>query len=96
MYARYFTFKAKSGVRSEVEALADQVFEFMQTLQGFVSTHFLFSEDENEYGSFSLWESRQDAESAGESVRSKHREILDKLAVEPPSQRVFEVYKPKS
>ena len=96
MYARYFTFKASPGSRSEVEALADQVFGFMKTLQGFVSTHFLFSEDENEYGSLSLWESRQDAESAGESVRSKHREILDKLAVEPPSQRVFEVYKPKS
>ena len=96
MYARYLAFKASPGSRSEVEALADQVFGFMKSLQGFVSAHFLVSEDENEYGSFSLWGSRQDAESAGESVRSKTREALEKLAVEPPTQRVFEVYKPKS
>lgn len=50
MYARYFTFKAKPGVRSEVEALADQVFGFMKSLQGFVSVHFVISEDEAVYG----------------------------------------------
>ena len=59
MDARSFSFKAESDVRSQVEALADQVFEYMKTLQGFVSAHF-FSEDENEYGAFSLWESHQD------------------------------------
>ena len=84
------------GVRSEVEALADQVFGFIKSLQGFISAHFLISEDAAEYGTFSLWESKQDADSAGESIRSKTREELDKLLVEPPAQRVFEVYKPKS
>jgi heme-degrading monooxygenase HmoA len=96
MYARYFTFKANPGSRSEVEALADQAFGSMKSLKGFVSAHFIVSEDENEYGSFSLWESSQDAESAGDSLRSKMKEVLEKLAVEPPTQRVFEVYKPKS
>ena len=96
MYARYFTFKTKPGVRSEVEALADQVFGFMKSQQGFVSIHFLISEDETKCGSFSLWESKQDAESAGESVRSKMKEVVEKLAAEPPTQEVFEVYKPKS
>ena len=95
MYARYFTFKASAGARSEVEALADLAFGLMKSLQGFVSAHILFSEDENEYGSFSLWESRQDAESAGETLRSKTSEALQKLAVEPPTVRIFEVYKPK-
>ena len=95
MYARYFTFKAKSGVRSEVEVLADQVNEFMKSLQGFVSVHFVVSEDETVYGTFSLWESKQDADSAGESLRSRTREALEELAAEPPKQRVFEVYEPK-
>ncbi len=95
MYARYLTFKANPGVRSDVEALADQAFGLMKSLQGFVSAHILVSEDDNEYGSFSLWESRRDAESAGESVRSKTSEALQKLAVEPPTERIFEVYKPK-
>ena len=96
MYARYFIFKGKPGTRSEVEALADQVFRHMKTLQGFVSVHFLISEDETEYGSFSLWESKDDAESAGELVPSKAKEALGKLAAEPPLQQIFEVYKPKS
>lgn len=95
MYARYFTFKAKPGVRSEVEALADQVFGFMKSLRGFVSVHFVVSEDESVYGTFSLWESKQDADSAGETLRSRTREALEELAAEPPTQRVFEVYKPK-
>ena len=96
MYARYFAFKAKSGVRSEVEALADQVFVFMKSLQGFITVHFMVSEDETEYRTFSLWESRQNAESAGEALRSKTREALEKLTVEPPTHQLFEVYKPKS
>ncbi len=95
MYARYFTFKAKPGVRSEVEALADQVFGFIKSLQGFISVHFVVSEDESVYGTFSLWESKQDADAAGESLRSRTREALEEIAAEPPTQRVFEVYKPQ-
>ena len=96
MYARYFAFKAKSGVRSEVEALADQVNVFMRSLQGFITVHFTVSEDETEYRTFSLWESRQDAESAGESLRAKTKGTLEKLAAEPPAYQLFEVYEPKS
>ena len=95
MYARYFTFNAKPGVRSEVEALADQVFGFMKSLPGFISVHFVVSENEAAYGTFSLWQSKQDADSAGESLRSRTREKLEELAAEPPTQRVFEVYEPK-
>ena len=96
MYARKLTFKTKSGVRSEVEALADQVFSFVKSLDGFISIHFIFAEDENEYGSFSLWESREEAESAGETIHLKIREALEKLAIEPPTLKIYEVYKPKS
>lgn len=96
MYARHFIFKAHPGKRPEVEALADQAFGFMKSLQGFVSAHFLVSEDEGTFGTFSLWESKQAAESAGESLRSKTSDILEKLAAEPPSQRIFEIYKPRT
>ena len=65
MYAGHFTFKTRPEARSEIEAVADQVFGFMKSLRGFISIHFLMTESETEYGSFSLWESKQDAESAG-------------------------------
>jgi heme-degrading monooxygenase HmoA len=94
MYARYFKFQAGPDRRSEVEALADHVFGFMRSLQGFVSVHFIISADENEYGSFSLWESRDDAVAAGESVSSEIGARLLDIAPEPPGAVVYEVYKP--
>lgn len=96
MYARHFTFKATSSPRPEVEAIADQVFGFMKSLPGFISVHFLVSEDEQEYGTFSLWESKQNAESAGEALRENTKDALARLAVAPSTQQVLEVYKPKS
>ncbi len=96
MYARHFVFKAKSGMRPEVEALADQAFGLMKSLDGFISVHFLISEDETEFGSFSLWESKNDAEAAAKSIRSKTSGSLNDLAVELPAPRLYEVYKPKT
>lgn len=94
MYARYFNFKTGPGKRSDVEALADHVFGFMKSLQGFISVHFIISEDENEYGSFSLWESRDDAVAAGESIRSEIGGRLQDIASETTGAVVYEVYKP--
>ena len=96
MYARKFSFKAKSGSRSEVEKIADQAFGIMKSLDGFISLHILISEDDDEYGSFSLWDSEENAKSGGDVVRSKTGVALTALAVEPPSVKVYEVYKPRS
>lgn len=94
MYARFLTFKAGSDRRPEVEALADQVFELAKSQQGFISIHFVISQDENEFGSFSLWESKDNAMAAGESIRSEVGEALQNLASETPEIEVYEVYKP--
>jgi len=94
MYARFFTFKAGPDRRPEVETLADQVFKFVKSQQGFISIHFVINEDQNEFGSFSLWESRDDAVAAGESIRSEIGGTLQNLVSEAPSVKVYEVYKP--
>ena len=94
MYARYFKFKAAPDRRPAVEALADHVFGFMKSLPGFVSVHFIISADENEYGSFSLWESMDDAVAAGVSISSEIGGRLLDIAPEPPGAVVYEVYKP--
>ena len=94
MYARFFKFQAAPSRRPEVEALADQVFEFAKSQQGFISIHFVITEGETEFGSFSLWESKDDAVAAGESIRSKIGGTLQNLASAPPEVEVYEVYKP--
>ena len=95
MYARQLVFKANPDRRSDVEELADQAFGFMKSLQGFISVHFLISDDETQYSSFSLWESKGDADAAGTAISEKTAGTLHDLALGPPELQIYEVYKPK-
>ena len=95
MYVRFLTFKANPRRRSELEALGDQVFKYVKSLKGFISVHFIISENANEYGSFSLWESRADAIAAGQSIRGKIGGTLQNLASGSPKTEIYEVYKPE-
>ena len=94
MYARFLKFNADPSKRSEVEALADRAFAIAKQQQGFISIHFIISSDESEYGSFSLWESKNDAETGGTAIRSETATTLGELASTPPTIDVYEVYKP--
>ena len=94
MYARLLKFNTDPNRRSEVEALADRVFALAKEQKGFISIHFIISADESEYGSFSLWESENDAETGGSAIRSEVVETLQGIATAPPTIDVYEVYKP--
>jgi heme-degrading monooxygenase HmoA len=94
MYARLLKFNTDPNRRSEVEALADKVFALAKEQKGFISIHFIISSDESEYGSLSLWESENDAETGGSAIRSETAETLQGLATAPPTIDVYEVYKP--
>ena len=94
MYARFLKFNTDPSRRSEVEALADEAFAIAKKQQGFTSIHIVVSSDESEYGSFSLWESKNDAEAGGSAIRSETGATLQKLASAPPTIDVYEVYKP--
>ncbi len=94
MYARVLVLKANPGDRAEVEALADQAFAIMKTQPGFISIHFVISADESTYGSFSLWETEEAANAAGDSVQSRLAGAMQALATAQPTIEVFEVYKP--
>jgi len=94
MYARFLKFNTDPSRRSEVEAVADRAFAIAKQQQGFISIHFVISSDESEYGSFSLWESENDAETGGSAIRSEVAETLQSIATAPPTIDVYEVYKP--
>jgi heme-degrading monooxygenase HmoA len=85
MYARSLKFNTDPNRRSEVEALADKVFAIAKMQKGFISIHFIISPDESEYGSFSLWESANDAEAGNSAIRSEIGEKLQGLATAPPT-----------
>lgn len=94
MYARFLKFSTDPSKRSEVEAVADKAFAIAKQQQGFISIHFVISSDEITYGSFSLWETKYDADTGGASIRSQLSATLQEIATAPPSTDTYEVYKP--
>ena len=96
MYARYFTFEAKKESRKYIEEMADEIYRYTKTLKCFVSATYTVSEDETEYGSFTVWETKGDAEAAGASIREKIMPKLEGILTAPPSISIVEVYDPKT
>ncbi|MCB1753574.1 MAG: hypothetical protein KDI74_17830, partial [Gammaproteobacteria bacterium] len=71
MYARYFRFKTPAENREIIERMADGIYGYTRSLKGFVSATYTVSEDETEYGSFTIWETRADAETAAAAIRER-------------------------
>ena len=96
MYARNFTFKSTAENRKMIEELADTIYSHTKSLQGFVSATYTVSEDETEYGSFTVWLSKEDAETAGDSIREIVMPRLEGIVTAPPVVSVMEVYEPNT
>ena len=92
MYARYFRFRSTPDQRQAIESLADDVHGLFKSQKGFVSVTFVISQEQSEYGSFSLWASRDDAEASGEVVRQATMSRLGEIATAPPEVAIMEVY----
>jgi heme-degrading monooxygenase HmoA len=96
MYARFATFLLGEGQRADAEATAAQIENVMKDLKGFKSVTFVADESIGEYGIFSVWASKEDADSAGETLNAHFQDAL-KDDYEPPSTlRMFEVFSPTS
>ena len=95
MYVRHFTFKSGPEHRAAIENMADRVYVFSKTLSGFVSATYMVSEDETEYGSLTLWQSREEAEQAGAAIREMVTPELEGKVTAPPETKVMMVYEPK-
>lgn len=96
MYARYYTFKSVPDKRKAIEAMADDIFSYTKTLKGFVSATYFISDDETEYGSFTVWDSKEDAEEAASLIRVKLAPRLEEIVSSRPEVVILEVYEPKS
>ena len=96
MYASLTTFKTAPGKRADAEKVADQSFAANRSMKGFKSTVYLGDTENNEYGSLSIWETKEDMEAAWSMIMPKLQEALKPLAIEPPTRRVYEVYEPKA
>ena len=70
--------------------------ELLFEKKGFKRVTFFGDETVGEYGSLSLWESKEDAEAAAAVIGPKLQQAVSGIAKEPPTRRFFEVYEPKA
>jgi heme-degrading monooxygenase HmoA len=96
MYASLTTFKTAPGKRAECEGLADKLFPIMKGMKGFKSVVYFGDSDNNVYGTFYTWETKEDLEAAYNLIQPKLQEALGPLVIEPPVRKIYEVYEPKA
>lgn len=96
MYARFATFLLGEGQRAEAEAVAAQIEKVMKGLKGFKSVTFVADESIGEYGIFSVWASKEEADEAGEYLNSHFQGALGEDYEPPTTLRVYEVFEPVS
>jgi heme-degrading monooxygenase HmoA len=94
MYARLVLFTTEPGARPTMEQIADSNVSLFKAQPGFVSVSFLVDEAETEYGTFTLWESKEAADAAFEALKPSLEKAAG-VANAPPNIRLYEVYEPK-
>jgi len=96
MYAQLVMLTLGPGTRSTVKKIADQFAPALRAMQGFKTITFFGDETTGEYGSLTLWETKEDAEAAAAVMRPKLEQAVSGIAKAPPTRRFFEVYEPKA
>ncbi len=96
MYAQLVMLTLGPGTRSAGEKLADQFAPALRALKGFKGVTFFGNDAVGEYGSLSLWESKEDLEAAAAVLGTKLEQAVSGIAKSPPTRQFFEVYEPKA
>lgn len=92
MYARFSVISTGPGMRPKMEQLADRLAAQLKTAKGFRGITFVMDETAGDYGSFSLWDSREDAEAANAAINPQVAAIFKGML----TPWIFEVYEPKA
>ena len=96
MYAQLVSFTLKPGMRQTAEKLADQFDPVLKGLKGFKSASYLANDSNGEYATYSLWESKEDAEAAAAVTGPRLEEVLKDIAISGPTRLMYDVYAPGS
>jgi heme-degrading monooxygenase HmoA len=94
VYACLTTIRLAPGQRSIQEQRANRSAAIYRGMNGFRSVTYLIDETGNEYGTFSVWDSRADAEAAGAATRARMAENAPENIQVAATTRIFEIYEP--
>lgn len=96
MFARLVTFSLEPGNGSATERLANEQGPIIRRLPGFESLAFLHDDAANRYGSFSVWQSRKDAEAVSGVAALQVKDALKSSMKGRPSVTIYEIYAPQA
>ena len=96
MFARLVTFTLEPGNGPATERLADDQGPIMRGLPGFQSLAFLHDDTANRYGSFSVWETRKDAEAVSSVAALQVKDALKSSMKGRPAVSIYEIYAPQA
>jgi len=95
MYAHFVLFTVGQGKRAIAESIADKFAPVYASVANCKGVTFLGDDAVGEYGSLSLWESKEALEAYREKIGPELEAALKGLVTCPPTIRAFEVYEPK-
>lgn len=95
MYSRLVIFRVEPGKRSTIEELVGEFDPLYRAQKGFRHLFVIGDDTTGEYGSFSVWETKEDAEAANAVIAPRLQQALTGLLEGPPDRWFFEVLEPK-
>jgi heme-degrading monooxygenase HmoA len=95
MYARLIKMTLGPNDSAIAESLADAAAKIYRASPGFKSITFFMNEQAGEYGSFSVWESKEAVEAASAKAQPLIKEKVGALLKNAPAVTAYEVYEPK-
>lgn len=94
MYAALTLFTLGPGTREIVDKSGEEFGPLLQGMKGFKGMTMFGDYDTGEYGGFTLWETKEDAEAALAATEAPMKEGLGDLLKGPRTRKVFEVWEP--
>jgi hypothetical protein len=94
MYARLVIFKLAPGEGATIRALAGEFDPLYRAQPGFKALYVLADELSGEYGPFSVWESKGDADAANAVIAPQLQQRLAGRLQGAPNRWFFEVVEP--
>ena len=91
MIAAIMNYKLELGHHDEMEAIAASAPDSLKGVKGFVNAIYYSDKEKGEYGSITVWETKEDFEAALNSMPSEVGDTLQSLSVEPPDIKTYYV-----
>ncbi len=95
MHVRIIEFKLGPGTRQTAERVADELSRFCPSLHGFESVSFFADFETGDYGSYSVWQTQDDADKAADTFMPDLQRRLGSLLKATPVMRSLELYVPR-